>query len=69
MNKTLAIACLALFLASANADNCLTNADCNERGGECCSFFNTAGAFYTQFDCVRHVNGTASTVLGTQTCL
>ena len=82
MNKNLAIACLALFLASASAQNgtataaagtgtslsyCLTNADCAQSQGFCCSYFDTTGSFYTQFNCAKHVNGTAS--VGTQTCL
>ena len=79
MNKSLAIACLALFLASASAQNgtaaatggansgsyCLTNSDCG--AGLCCSYFETTGSFYTQFNCVGHVGGKAN--LGTQTCL
>lgn len=77
MNKSLAIACLALFLASASAQNatgtpgsfCMTNGDCNQRAGLCCSGFgaNSSASPYTQFNCAAHVNGTA--VVRTQTCL
>ena len=76
MNKTLAIACLALFLASASAQGngtsgsfCMTNGDCNQRIGLCCSGFgaNSSASPYTQFNCAAHVNGTA--VVKTQTCL
>ena len=81
MNKSLAIACLALFLASASAQTvapsgngtsgsfCMTNGDCNQRAGLCCSGFgaNSSASPYTQFNCAAHVNGTA--VVRTQTCL
>ena len=82
MNKSLAIACLALYLASASAQNgtaaagtgtsgsyCFTNGDCNQKIGLCCSGFgsNSSLSPYTQFNCAAHVNGTA--VIKTQTCL
>ena len=70
MNKTLAIACLALFVASANGQAfCLTNSDCNQAQGQCCSAFAANSTFspYTQFNCAAHVNGTAT--IKTQTCL
>jgi len=74
MNKTLAIACIALFVASATAQGtsgsfCTTNSDCNQRLGLCCSAFASNSSFspYTQFNCANHVNGTAT--VKTQTCL
>ena len=71
MNKNLAIACLALFLASASAQNstsfCLRNTDCNQAQGLCCSSFAATGSLYTQFNCASHVNGTAN--IKTQTCM
>lgn len=73
MNKTLAIACLALFLASASAQGsgsyCTKNTDCDQTKNLCCSGFasNSTLSPYTQFNCVSQVNGTA--VIKTQTCL
>ena len=74
MYKNIAIACIALFVASASAQAasggfCTTNADCNQKVGLCCSAFAANSTFspYTQFNCANHVNGTAT--VKTQTCL
>jgi hypothetical protein len=73
MYKTLAIACIALFVASASAQAsgsfCTKNGDCDQSKGLCCSAFAANSTFspYTQFNCAAHVNGTAT--IKTQTCL
>ena len=74
MNKTFAIACLAILFASASAQGnatayCTTNTDCAQTRGLCCGGFasNSSLSPYTQFNCVNHVNGTAT--LKTHTCL
>jgi len=47
---------------------CMTNGDCNQRAGLCCSGFGAnSSSPYTQFNCVPHKNGTAT--VPTQTCL
>lgn len=68
MNKTLAIACLAILFASATAQQCFQNSDCDQVKGQCCSsFLGNTSIPYTQFNCAQHVNGTAT--VKTQTCL
>lgn len=82
MNKSVAIACLALLFAAANAQNttvaagngtsgsfCLANTDCRQTAGLCCGGFASNSTFtpYTQFNCIAHVNGTAT--LKTHNCL
>lgn len=73
MNKTLAIACLALLFATASAQGaasyCTKNGDCDQTKNLCCGGFASNSTFspYTQFNCVAHVNGTAT--IKTQTCL
>jgi hypothetical protein len=73
MNKTLAIACLAILFASASAQSagsfCTRNTDCNQTQSLCCAGFASNSTFspYTQFNCVAHTNGTAN--IKTNTCL
>ncbi len=71
MNKTLAIACLAILFASASAQAsgsyCMKQSDC--ASNLCCAGFASNSTFspYTQFNCVAATNGTAT--LKTHTCL
>lgn len=73
MNKSLAIACLAILFASASAQSvgsfCMKNGDCDQTKSLCCGGFGSSSSLtpYTQFNCVGHNNGTSS--VPTHTCL